>query len=413
MTASALFNTSVMGMSAQTTALSAVAENISNSSTVGYKEATTHFQTLLTSFNGGGGDVDGGVSASNVIEVTKSGTTLTTTSATDLAIQGDGFFVVSDAAGNSYLTRAGSFLPDSQGRLVNTAGYYLMGYSSSAASAPTDPSGLTAVAIPYGKEIATASTEGSLTANLPSTASTIAAADLPSANSASATYSKKTSVTAYDNLGNAVTLDVYFSKTSSNEWEMSVFDASTATDGGFPYSSGALVTQTLNFSATDGSITGGSSASIAVPNGSTLTLDLSGITQLGSSYSVSNPTINGNAASQVSSVSIAKDGTLSYVLGNGQSVSAYKIPLGTVASPTNLQALSGNTFAVTKESGAAYLGDANSGSMGAIASDQLEGSTVDLATQLSNMIVAQRSFSANSQVFQVASEVMQVLNNLK
>ncbi|OAI29607.1 flagellar biosynthesis protein FlgE [Methylosinus sp. R-45379] len=412
MTASALFNTSVMGMSAQTTALSAVAENISNSNTVGYKEATTQFQTLLTSYQGGN-NADGGVSASNVIEVTKSGSTLTTTSATDLAIQGDGFFVVSDAAGNTYLTRAGSFLPDSQGRLVNTAGYYLMGYSSSAASAPTDPSELSTVTIPYGKEIGTASTEGSLTANLPSTADVIAAADLPSANSSTSTYTDKTSVTAYDNLGNAVTLDVYFSKTSSNNWEMSVYNAADATSGGFPYSSGPLTTQSLTFSATDGSISSGSSASIAVPDGSTLALDLSGLTQLGSSFSVSNPTINGNAASQVSSVSIAKDGTLSYVLGNGQSVSAYKIPLGTVASPSNLQALSGNTFAVTKESGAAYLGDANSGSMGAIASDQLEGSTVDLATQLSNMIVAQRSFSANSQVFQVASEVMQVLNNLK
>ncbi len=85
MTASALFNTSVMGMSAQTTALSAVAENISNSSTVGYKEATTQFQTLLTSFQGGN-DANGGVSASNVVEVTKSGNMTSTTSSTDLAI---------------------------------------------------------------------------------------------------------------------------------------------------------------------------------------------------------------------------------------------------------------------------------------------------------------------------------------
>ena len=104
MTASALFNTSVMGMSAQTTALTAVAENISNSNTVGYKEATTQFQTLLTSFRGGE-DEGGGVSASNVIEVTKSGTAINTTSATDLAIQGDGFFVVSDASGAFAVTR--------------------------------------------------------------------------------------------------------------------------------------------------------------------------------------------------------------------------------------------------------------------------------------------------------------------
>ncbi|MBU3889993.1 flagellar hook protein FlgE [Methylosinus sporium] len=412
MTASALFNTSVMGMSAQTTALSAVAENIANSGTVGYKEATTQFQTLLSSVQGGA-DIDGGVAASNVIEITKAGSTLNTTSATDLAISGEGFFVVSDASGNTYLTRAGSFLPDTQGRLVNTAGYYLMGYSASAASAPSDPAGLQVITIPYGTTISTPSTEGTLSANLPQTADVVGAADLPSANASTSTYSKKTSATAYDNLGNAVTLDVYFSKTSDNEWEMSVFDASTATDGGFPYSSGPLTTQSLTFSSTDGSLTGGSSASIAVPNGSTLTLDLSAMTQRGSSFSVVNPTINGNAASQVTSVNISKDGTLSYVLGNDQSVAASKIPLARVASPTNLQAQSGNIFAVTKDSGVAYLGDANSGSMGSIASSTLEGSTVDLATQLSNMIVAQRSFTANSQVFQVASEVMQVLNNLK
>lgn len=410
MTATALFNTSVLGMAAQSNALNAVAQNVANSGTVGYKEASTQFSTVLTSFQGGD-DVGGGVTTDNRLAITTQGTPQTTSSATDLAIEGAGFFIVSNSAGQTFLTRSGSFAPDAEGRLVNSAGYYLKGYDVNASSPPSDPNTIPVVTVPYGTQYWTPSTKGSLTTNLPSTATPVAAADLPSGNSSTADTKQKTSLTVYDNEGNAVKLDIYFANTGADSWEVSIFDASQATDGGFPYASGPLSTSTLDF--TDGKLTSGGTVSVNVPNGATLDLDLGATTQAGSTFGVSNPTVNGNEASAVTSVSIAKDGTLSYVLGNEQLVPAYKIPLANVASPTNLAALSGNVFAATLESGALYSGTAGTGSFGQIGSKELEGSTVDIATQLSNMIVAQRSFTANSQVFQVASEVLQVLNNLK
>jgi flagellar hook protein FlgE len=413
MTATALFNTSVMGMAAQASALGAVAENIANSGTVGYKDATTQFSTVLSSVQNGG-DPAGGVLAQTRVAVTAQGNTQTTSSTTDLAIKGSGFFVVSDAAGNTLLTRAGSFLPDDEGRLYNSAGYYLMGYSASDTSSPSTVAGLEVLHVKMGSLIATPSTEGSLTANLPQNASVVDPTELPSTNSASSTYTSKTSLTAYDNYGNSVKLDVYFSKTSDDNWEMAVYDSSTAaTGGGFPYSSGPLTTQSLTFSSADGSLQSGTPATIAVPNGANLTLDLSDMTQLGSPFSVSDPTINGNPAQAVASINVASDGTLNYVLTGGQTVAAYKIPLANVPSPDGLLAQPGNAFTANVNSGTTYVGLPGSGSFGQIESSRLESSTVDLATQLSNMIVAQRSYTANSQVFQVASEVMQVLNNLK
>jgi flagellar hook protein FlgE len=410
MTASALFNTALMGMSAQTSALGAIAENISNSSTVGYKDATTQFSTVLTNFSGGG-DIGGGVSTKTRFNITTLGSSLSTTSATDLSIKGSGFFVVSNSAGETFLTRAGSFVPDAQGRLVNAAGYYLMGYNGSGASVSGGMNGMQLITVNTGKLVSNPTTSGSLSANLDASATAIAAASLPSAGGTSYTF--KTSLTTYDNLGNSVVLDVYFSNTGSNAWQMDVFDASTATAGGFPYSSGPLTTQAMTFNPANGDLSSGSPASIPIPGGQIMSLDLSNMTQLGAASAVNNVSVNGNAASAIASISISSNGTLSYNLSSGQSVAAYTIALADVNSPDNLLPITGNVYSPTLDSGQAFVGVAGTGHFGKIASNELEGSTVDLAAQLSNMIVAQRSYTANSQVFQVASDILQVLNNLK
>lgn len=412
MTASALFNTAVMGMSAQTNALGNISENIANSNTVGYKNATTQFSTLLTSFQGGETN-GGGVQTSTRIAITSQGPAQTTSSSTDLAIQGSGFFVVSNSAGDLFLTRAGSFVPDEQGRLVNSAGYYLMGYDNSNGNASVgDAGGMEIVTVSSGKLSVKASTAGSITANLNSDAAIVAAADLPSVNAANSTFTSKTSLTTYDYLGHEVKLDIYFAKTAADTWEMSVYDSSGATSGAFPYSSPALVTQTLTFDPTTGNMLSGSPLSLTVPNGNTLTLDVGDTTQLAAEFSAKG-SVNGNAASAISDVAVASDGTLSYSLGSGQTIPAYLIALANVPGPYGLTPVSGNVFATSIESGSIFVGTAGTGSFGKIASSQLEGSTVDLAAQLSDMIVAQRSYTANSQVFQVASDILQVLNNLK
>ena len=156
----------------------------------------------------------GGVTASRRSINTLQGSVVGTSTTTDLAIQGDGYFVVSDASGDLYLTRNGSFVPDAEGNLVNSAGYYLMGYNVRTARRRR-LAGLVKVNTITSGEAATPTTAGTLAVNLPSTAA-VDTRHLPSANTAASTYTEETSVVAYDNLGGAHTLNVYFTNTGTN-----------------------------------------------------------------------------------------------------------------------------------------------------------------------------------------------------
>ncbi len=214
---------------------------------------------------------------------------------------------------------------------------------------------------------ASATTSGSIGANLPSSATPVAAANLPSTNSASSTYTDLTSLVTYDNLGGAHTINLYFANTGGNTWEVDAFDASKASaSGGFPYTSGPLATGTLSFNPTTGALSSGSPLSIPVPNGQTMSLDLSNLTQLAAAFGVSSATANGNAPASLQGVSIAANGTLSFNYTSGASVPAYDIPLANVASPDNLTSVTGNAFSANSASGPVYLGTANSASFGAI-----------------------------------------------
>lgn len=414
-------NTAVSGMTAQATYLSAIGNNISNSSTTGYKEATTSFESQLDS-QSAGTYTSGGVSTKVGYAVGTQGTLTTTTSSTDLAINGSGFFVVKDTtSGTTALTRAGSFVASSTGTLVNTAGYTLMGYKLTNGVTDTSSdtaSNLTAVDVSSGQLTATASTAGSMTFNVDS-AATAVTGDTPSSNASDAAYTSKTSLTAYDNLGNAVTLDVYLTKTGDNTWQATTYNAAdAASGGGFPYSSSALSSQTLDYSGTTGALTsvdGSTTAlnlSIPVPNGSTLSVNVANTTQLASSFSASNTTINGNAPSSLSSVSVGTDGTVSAVYANGTTKAIYKVPLATVESPDNLTSSSGNVYTTNLQSGGMTLTTAGSGGTGTISGDSLESSTVDLATELTAMISAQRSYEANSKVLQASSDLLKTVDQL-
>ena len=407
-------NASVTGMNAQSNYLANIGQNISNADTVGYKEADTQFSTLVDQAAVGQTSA-GGVSSVTRLDVSQQGTLESTTTATDLAISGNGFFVVSNGGGQQFLTRSGSFVPDASGNLVNAAGYYLNGYSL-ANGAPTIASnsltGMQVVNVNGTGLSATATTSGTLTVNLPSTDSLVAATNLPSLNNASSTYSEKTSMVMYDQLGASQTIDLYMANTGGNSWEVTAYNhADASSSGGFPYSSKPLATQTLNFGST-GDLTSGSPLSIPVPGGATMSLTLSGMTQLAGSFSVATSTVNGNAPASVSSVTIGTDGTLSYQLSNGSTVAGYKIPLASVASPDNLQPVTGNAFSVNILSGQPSVGTAGTGELGTINSSELEQSTVDIATELTNMIVAQRGYEANSQVFKAGADLLSNLIQL-
>lgn len=411
-----LFNTAVMGMSAQSDALANISENIANNNTVGFKRATTHFQTILSGFQGSR-QTGGGVSTYTRYEIDGKGSFITTNSSTDLAIKGDGFFIVGDNNGRAFLTRAGSFSPDAKGNLVNAAGYNLMGF-------PTDTSGMittagmtaenmTAVKIQNDKLYSNPTTGGVLSVNLPAGASIVPPANLPSTNSVGASMATKTSTTVYDNLGQKVDLHFYFAKSALNTWEAAAYNAADATGGGFPYTTAPLVVQTITFDPNNGQLSSGSPINLTAPNGQSIAVDLSQSTQLGAPFLVNNLNFNGNAPAAVNQVMVDENGAMTYRLENGQFIHAYKICLGHVSAPSRLENYTGNVYLPSSASGQMMIGSPGDSGLGSIQSSCLESSTVDLATELSAMIIAQRSFAANSQSFQIASEILQILNNLK
>jgi flagellar hook protein FlgE len=412
-----MMRTGVSGMNAQANRLSAVADNIANSGTTGYKKASTEFSSLVIP-SGAGSYTSGGVTTTTRNSITQQGELRYTSSDTDLAVKGDGFFVVQDASGQVFMTRAGSFLPDDEGRLVNAAGYYLMGYSSANGSPSTVANGfagLEMVSVAQTELVALPSRNGVFTANLPSDATVVAAANLPSANAATAQYSAKSSIVAYDNLGGKVILDVYLTKTAANTWQVAVFNQANAATGTtpFPYTAGPLATQTLTFNATTGKLTAAANINIPVPNGATLNLDLSGMTQLDADYTVLEAVVDGNSPSGIEKVEIDDDGRVYAQYEDGSFKELYRIPLATVQSPDMLNIETGNVFSQSADSGDVRLGFPGNSGFGTVMSGALENSNVDIATELTDMIEAQRSYTANSKVFQTGADLMDVLVNLK
>jgi flagellar hook protein FlgE len=414
-----MMRTGVSGMNAQANRLSTVADNIANSGTTGYKRSSAEFSSLVMP-NVTGNYTSGGVTTTVRYATSQQGDLKYTSSGTDLAINGDGFFVVQDASGKPFLTRAGSFVPDGDGKLVNAAGFYLLGYSAAngtPSSVANGFGGLEPVTIAQTELTAVASQTGVFTANVPSDADIVAAADLPSANAATATYSAKSSLIAYDNLGKQVQLDLYFTKTAANTWEVAVFDhAGAAATTTFPYATGSLLgTQTLDFDGTTGKLTSTSATdiSVTVPNGATLTLDLSSMSQLATSYQELDARVDGNAPSGIDKVEISADGTVYAQYENGSFKALYRIPLATVQSPDLLTVEPGNVYSQSADSGDIRIGFPNEGGLGGVVSGALENSNVDVAEELTNMIEAQRSYTANSKVFQTGADLMDILVNLK
>lgn len=212
-----MMRTGVSGMAAQSTRLATVADNIANSGTNGYKRASVEFSSLVIP-NAGTSYVSGGVATTVRYAISQAGNTQYTTSGTDLSIKGNGFFVVQNSNGQPFLTRAGSFVPDGEGRLINAAGFYLMGYSyENGIPSPVANgyAGLTEVRIPTNELQATPTTLATYAANLPYNAPVIPAGSLPSSNDPGAEFTAKRSLVVYDNVGQEVLLDIFFTRTGA------------------------------------------------------------------------------------------------------------------------------------------------------------------------------------------------------
>lgn len=426
-----MMRTGSSGMNAQASRLSTVADNIANSATTGYKAASTEFSSLLLPSISGNYN-SGAVETDIRYSISQQGSLTYTSSSTDLAINGSGFFVVQDASGVPFMTRAGSFTPNAEGELVNAGGYTLLGYPYTT----DDPTpvvngfdGLSPVTIGTNSLVATATTEAEFTANLDS-GEDIVSTDFPSANSSTSTYTHKTSLKAYDTLGNEILFDIYFTKTADNTWEVAMYNAADRdpTTGSFPYNTGApLLTEEMIFDPSTGdldlaSMTDNSDGTADgvysltagfVTNMPDMTIDFSQMSQLSYDFSVQDAAVNGNAPSEVDSVQISNEGIVYAQYENGDLIPIYRLAMANVQSPDELQVISGNVYAQSVDSGVVVLGFAGNSGFGDIVSGALESSNVDIAEELTTMIESQRTYTANSKVFQTGSDLMDVLVNLK
>lgn len=427
-----MMRTGSSGMNAQASRLSTVADNIANASTTGYKTASSEFTSLLLPSSGGNYN-SGAVEAQTRYAISEQGALQYTSSSTDLAINGNGFFVVQDPSGQPYMTRAGAFQPNAAGELVNAGGYKLLGYpytTSDPAPVVNGFDGLQPVTVGTKSLVATASTKGVFSANLNSS-SPIITGTTAGANDPASEYTHKSSLKAYDTLGNEVLYDIYYTKTGDNEWEVSMFNAAERdpTSGSFPYVPGTVLMQeTLAFDPATGKldlaggVTTDSDGTVdgvyTLPAGSVtnmpeMTIDFSSMTQLSYNFSVQTASVNGNAPSEVKAVQISGDGTVYAQYENGDLLPIYRIAMATVESPDKLNVISGNVYSQSVDSGVVILGFPGNSGFGDIVSGALENSNVDLAKELTTMIESQRTYTANSKVFQTGSDLMDVLVNLK
>ncbi|WP_349437278.1 flagellar hook protein FlgE [Pararhizobium sp. A13] len=399
-----MMRTGGSGMNAQANRLGTVAENIANANTTGYKRASTEFSSLILPTSNGAYN-SGGVETKIRYSISEQGPTTYTTSGTDMAINGGGFFIVSGSNDSNFLTRAGAFTPDGDGNLVNAAGYTLMGYEYEEGVDPTVVvngfDGLTKVNLSSDGLVATGSTTGSMGANL------------NSADEVGVTAASTTSLSVFDSQGNSRLLDFTYTKTADNTWTLEVVDRETSTSLGtanLEFNADGSLATTSDTSITTTAMTGltGTGADLA-----SLTIDLTETTQLGYKFNPDGGSIDGNAPSKVSGYQIDDEGIVYVKYENGDLDPRYRVALANVESPDNLVPQSGNVYSQGVDSGVIVTGFAGAGDFGSIQSGALEGSNVDIANELTAMIESQRSYTANSKVFQTGADLLDVLVNLK
>ena len=424
-------NIGVAGMDATSAAMSATSSNIANVNTIGYKNETANFETFLNT-PGLSANSSAGVSALISQDVTTQGLPTSTNSPTDMSISGNGFFVVatntSPTAVQEY-TRAGSFTPDASGNLKNAAGLYLMGWKlDSQGNIPTNASDVSLVNVTDLAGKAQPSTTISLQANLQSS-STVDAAYAPGDMTSGVVSPDFTrTLNVYDSQGAIQPVTFSFIKTAANTWayEASYAGAAANLTAGGPLSEGTL---SFNPDGTLANVNGAAPASgsfnmnipwntatsglapqtITVKMGDVGTSD--GLSQFDTPSTLSS-TIDGSAFGSVTGVTVSKDGTVTAQFSNGLSQNVYKIPLATFTSPDGLAQVNGDAYIVTNNSGVANINAANAGAAGSINSQSLEASTVDLATEFTNLITTQRAYSAAARIVTTADQMLQQLEQL-
>jgi len=431
----------VSGLAAQSMSMGIIADNISNSSTIGYKHTSAVFSTLVTETTTNTTYSPGGVIVHPTQQVDKQGLITASTSDTHMAIAGDGFFVVNtladptQAGGNYLFTRAGTFEPDSEGRLRNAAGYYLQGWAIDPSGAiPTNQSDLSALQ-PVNISGLTGNAEPTsvigLKANLAKSQATFGAGYVAGDMATGTTTPHfARSFQVYDSVGEAHAVTFNFLKTGTgvtpNEWTLEI-TADIDNDG----VEDVLSTETVAFN-TDGTIDLSSGATtqtntVSIPWAATLGIaspqvitfnfgsddQSNGFTHFAGNSELVSSEINGALFGAFNSVFIDEEGNVIAKFDNGTSKFIYKIPIATFPNPNEMSNKDANAYDESPESGTFTLREATNGGAGRILSSATEASTVDIATEFTKMIVTQRSFSAASKIITTADEMLEELIRIK
>ncbi len=405
----------VSGLRSHQTMMDVVGNNIANVNTTGFRASRVQFtdtlSQLLRGASGGSGEATGGINPQQVglgVQIAKTqlqmgqGGSQLTGQATDVAIQGAGFFGV--RLDSQFLfTRAGSFTFDQQGLLTDPQGGVVQGWNLAPGADEintNDPTG--DIRVPVNETVAPqVTTEMQLGGNL---SSTTEVGDPPVATAAD----------IFDKIGQSHRVALVFEMTATNEWTMTV----EGPDGT------AIGTSSLTFDPATGDMltpTTNPSFSFTPPGGSAFDFDVNfgasgaaaSLTQYGGASETQVLEQDGSAAGNLRSFAISDDGVLTGVFSNGKTAKLAQLSLVTFANTAGLISAGNSRFRSTNASGQALIGAAGTSGRGLLASGQLEMSNVELAQEFTNLIIAQRGFQASSRIITTSDEMIQELVNLK
>jgi flagellar hook protein FlgE len=434
MTISSSLSAGVAGLNANATRLAAIADNIANSGTYGFKRADAGFESMVISQAQGAGVYSaGGVRASTTRLIDQRGALVGTANALDIAISGRGMLPVAESVSiangleneSMLLTSTGSFRPDFEGTLRTESGLVLLAWPANADGqipvlARDTTAGLVPVTINSNQQAGDPTTTMNLGVNLPATQT--------AAGQPGDTY--PLSVEYFGNLGTSETLNLSFTPVipatgSSNQWQMVIRDSALggATIGDYM----------LTFDATRAN--GGTLQSVTTsaggaydPANGTIVLDVAGgpltvtigglgdpngLTQLSDSFAPTAITKNGSPVGNLTAVEVDEKGYILATYDTGFSRRLYQIPLVDVPNLNGLTALNNQTYQISPDSGSFFLWDAGDGPTGAVVGYAREGSATDVAAELTALIQTQRAYSSNAKVIQTVDEMLQETTNIK
>ncbi len=423
-------NTAISGLTSQSAAFGNISDNIANSQTTGYKRVDTNFLDYLTTSTPTDNEPGAVVATPDYVN-TVQGTISQTDNPLGLAISGQGFFAVSQSTSapgatpvfgpQQDYTRDGDFQLNGEGYLVNDAGEYLNGWIANSAGT-LDKTNIVPIQVSQTAYQPVATGNVTLSANLP-----------PGGNPDATTGLQDpvtSTISVYDAQGNSHQLTLSFTSAgaASNSWNVTVTDDAGNTIGNATLAFGAngtlsSVTQTSGTQNTAGQTatvtlntvyptSGGGTQSIALNVGAIGAAN--GLTQFaGTVYTLNGISQDGVPPGNFSSVTTTTAGGIVVNYTNGQSRTIAQVPVVTFAAPDALQSQNAATFTATTASGSALANEAGTNGAGALVTGSIEGSNVDLATEFSNLIVAQQAYSANAKVVTTASQLMQVTLDMK